>query len=137
MVDIVDVSLHTSTFPATYVGKGTLIGNPIQGGNSEQDLDLNLTATGNIISIPVGFAPMLVRIIDVTGVIVWQWKYGMPATNTLKQVASGALTIDTTSAIVVTPTPTPQMSNSNGVCTITIAAATAVAGHQLLIEIEG
>lgn len=137
MVDIVDVSLHTSTFPPTYIGKGTLIGNPVQGGNSEQDLDLNLTATGNVISIALGFAPMLVTIIDMTGVIVWKWRYGMPVTNTLKQVAVGTLAVDTTSAILVTPNPTAQMSNSNGACTLTISAATAVVGHQLLIEIEG
>jgi hypothetical protein len=37
-----------------------------------------------------------VKVINMTDVIVWEWHRGMAATNTLKTVAAGTTTVDTT-----------------------------------------
>jgi hypothetical protein len=47
-----------------------------------------------------GFSPKWVKIVDITGVLVYEWIQGMPATNSVKTVTGGTTTIDTNSAIV-------------------------------------
>jgi hypothetical protein len=98
---IIDTSLHVSTFPAAYTGPGTLIGNPVQSGDDTCCVYGYFTSDGNVVQINCGFAPLEVECIDVTGVLVWRWQRGMPATNSIK-TATGATTIDTASMFTIT-----------------------------------
>ena len=128
--DVIDPQFHLSAFPATYVGVGTLIGNPYL------DMDTNelsgyFTSTGNNVQIALGFAAQEIEIFNVTDNVRWQWRRGLPATNTIKTVAAGTVTIDTTSAITV-------VTDLHGKSIVTFAAAAAVPSAKLIIyDIEG
>jgi hypothetical protein len=98
---IIDTSLHLPAFPPAYTGPGTLIGNPVQSGDDTCCVYGYFTSAGNAVQINVGFAPKEVEVIDVTGVLVWRWMLGMPASNSIK-TATGAVTIDTASMFAVT-----------------------------------
>jgi len=126
---IIDASLHGSAIPATYTGPGTLVGNCVQSGSSDNDVYGYFTSNGNTIQINTGFAPRKVDVIDVTGVLTWSWQYGLPATNTIK-TATSATTIDATSAIVVT---TDLAGNGNA----TLSAALAGSGKTIQFRIQG
>jgi hypothetical protein len=52
------------------------------------------------IQVFVGFTPKMVKIIDVTDVTTYEWVQGMPATNSIKVVTAGTVTIDTNSAVL-------------------------------------
>lgn len=52
------------------------------------------------ITVPIGFSPREVEVIDVTDATKWEWFDSLPATNTLKTVTAGTQTIDTGSLIV-------------------------------------
>lgn len=133
MVDIVDVTLHTAVFPSTYIGKGTLIGNPYQAADVPERINLKLTSTGNAISIPVGFVVTSVKVINVTDGFVWEWLYGMPVANSIKTTLGTVAAVqDTTSQIVVSPAV-----SVNGNQTVTLGAALAAATKALVIQIEG
>jgi hypothetical protein len=56
-------------------------------------------ASGNF-TVPVGFTPRHVKVVNMTDAITWEYIEGMAATDTLKTAANGALSVDTTSAIV-------------------------------------
>lgn len=99
---IIDTSLHVAAFPPGYTGPGNLIGNPVNsGGGAKEVFGFFTSSTGNAVQINVGFQPLMVDITDVTGVLLWSWQLGMPATNSIK-TATGAVTIDTASNILVT-----------------------------------
>ena len=132
-IDVIDPQLHLSAFPATYVGVGTLIGNPYL------DMDTNelngyFTGSGNNVQISIGFAAQEIEIVNVTDNIVWVWRKGFPAATTLKDVAgvAGALarTVDTTSAIVVS-------TDLHGKSIVTFAAAAVPSGKLIIYDIEG
>jgi len=127
---IIDASLHTSSFPATYTGPGTLIGNPLQTGSQDTELYGYFTSNGNAVQINCGFQPLKVELTDVTDVILWTWQYGMPATDSVKVVTAGTTTVDTTSAIVVS-------TDVAGDCTVTISAAAASTAKLILYHISG
>jgi hypothetical protein len=101
--DIIDVTLHTTSFPPTYIGKGTLIGNPYQAADVPETIVLKVTSAGNAISIPVGFFPTNVRVFNSTDGIIWEQMYGMPAANAIKTTLGGsfASVVDTTGQITV------------------------------------
>ena len=128
-IDVIDPQLHLSAFPATYVGVGTLIGHPYL------DMDTNelngyFTGSGNNVQISIGFAAQEIEIFDATDNIRWQWRRGLPATNTIKTVAAGTVTIDTTSAIVVS-------TDLHGKSIVTFAAAAVPSGKLIIYDIEG
>lgn len=52
------------------------------------------------INVNVGFTPRWVKVIDFTGVVVWEWVADLPATIAVKTVTGGTTTMDTNSAIV-------------------------------------
>jgi hypothetical protein len=87
------------------------------------------TSAGNAVQINTGFAPLQVDITDVTGVLVWHWQLGLPATNTIKQAAA-AMSVDTTSAIVVT---TDLAGNGN----VLLSAATVGTGKVICFHVQG
>jgi hypothetical protein len=126
---IVDTSLHSSSFPATYTGPGNLIGNCLSSGDDASDVYGYFTSAGNAVQINCGVAPKLVEVTDVTGVLMWRWQLGLPATNTIK-TATGAMTVDTTSAIVVTTDPA-------GNALATLSAALCGTGKVIYFHVQG
>jgi len=65
-------------------------------------------------TISLGFVPARVKIIDISGVIVWEKFADMAATDTVKTVTAGTTTIDTTSAIVINSDG--SITLSSGLC---------------------
>ena len=127
---IIDASLHGSAFPAAYTGPGTLVGNCIHaGGGAMPDVYGNFTSDGNVVQINCGFRPLHVDVIDTAGVLLWDWQQGMPATNAIK-TATGAVTVDTTSAITVNVDPA-------GNAQVTLAAALVGTGKNICFHIQG
>ena len=124
---IIDTSLHTAAIPATYTGPGNLVGNAVN--SLGEDVFGYFTSAGNVVQLNVGFQPLKVEITDVTGVLQWTWTLGMPATNTLK-TATGAMTVDATSAIVVATDLA-----GNGI--VTLSAALVGTGKVINYHIEG
>jgi len=126
---IIDASLHTTAFPPTYIGPGNLIGNCIQANTASADVFGFFTSAGNAVQINCGFAALQVEITDVTGVLMWKWQLGMPATNTMKSAAA-ALSVDTTGAITVTSDPA---GNTN----VTLSAALVGTGKVICFHVQG
>lgn len=62
------------------------------------------TGDGGIATITLGFRPKNVKLVNITGVVVWEKIDGMLATQTLMTVTAGTLTVNTTSAVVLTAT---------------------------------
>ncbi len=113
---IIDTSLHVAAIPATYTGPGNLVGNAVN--SSGKDVyGFFTSSTSNAVQINCGFTPLQVDIVDVTGVLTWSWQLGLPATNSIK-TATGATTVDATSAIVVTTdlAGNGQVLLSTGLC---------------------
>jgi hypothetical protein len=126
---IIDASLHTTTFPPAYTGPGNLIGNSVQAGDDTCCLYGFFTSAGNAVQINCGFAPKEVECIDVTGVLVWRWMLGMPASNSIK-TATGATTIDTASMFTVT---TDLAGNGS----VTLSATLVGTGKVISYRIQG
>lgn len=63
-----------------------------------------VTGDGTALSVTLGFRPKSVKLVNITGVIVWEKIDGMLDSNSLKTVTAGTLTVDTTSALVITDT---------------------------------
>jgi hypothetical protein len=124
---IIDTSLHGSTIPATYTGPGNLVGNCVNAFG--KDVYGFFTSAGALVQINCGFAPLQVDITDVTGVLSWFWTLGLPATNSIK-TATAAMTVDTTSAIVVT---TDLAGNGQ----VTLSAALCGTGKVICFHVQG
>lgn len=133
---IIDCSLHTSSFPSTYTGQGTLIGNPVNGGDIRQLVAGTFTSNGNTIQLNNGFAPMKVRIMNNTDGISWEWQYGMPAANSIKTTYGGSLAsvVDTGSAITFT---SDNGQNPGNVESTTLSATLAGTAKSISYWIEG
>ena len=125
---IIDGSLHVAAIPATYTGPGNLVGNCVTA-NLDNDIYGYFTSSGNAVQINTGFAPLAVDITDVTGVLLWHWQLGMPATNSIK-TATGATTVDTGGAITV-------VSDLAGNGTVTLSAATVGSGKVICFHVSG
>ena len=125
----IDLAFHGSTFPATYTGKGDLIGNPVINRTGDE-ISGYFTGTGDAVSIPVGFAPNAIEVIDETNVVLWKWRRGLTAGNTVKQVTAGTTTVDTGSAIVVS-------ADLAGNATVTLSATLAASAANLVYRITG
>jgi hypothetical protein len=134
--DIIDVTLHTTSFPPTYIGKGTLIGNPYQAADVPENIVLKVTSAGNAISIPVGFFPTNVRVFNSTDGIIWEQMYGMPAANAIKTTLGGsfASVVDTTGQITVSG---GSATDSPGNFTVLLGATLTGTAKLLCIEING
>ena len=128
-LQIIDASLHTTAFPATYTGVGTLIGNCVQANTTSADVFGYFTSAGNVVQINCGFQAVQVDVIDVTGVLIWHWQLGMPPTNTMKSAAA-ALTVDTTGAVSITSDPA---GNTN----VTLSAALCGTGKVICFHVQG
>lgn len=124
---IIDTSLHVAAIPAAYTGPGNLVGNSVN--SIGKDVYGNFLSAGNVVQINCGFSPMQVDIVDTAGVLLWHWQLGMPATNTIK-TATGAVTVDATSAIVVA-------TDLAGNGTVTLSAALCGSGKNICYAIQG
>lgn len=124
---IIDTSLHGAAIPANYTGPGNLAGNCVN--SIGKDVYGFFTSAGNPVQINCGFSPMQVDIVDVTGVLLWHWQLGMPATNSIK-TATGAVTVDATSAIVVA-------TDLAGNGTVTLSAAMVGSAKNICYAIQG
>jgi len=133
-IDVIDPSLHVSTIPTTYTGPGTVVGHTRQGGN-ETEVDGYFTSTGNATQVNVGFKPTRVKVVNTTDVIEWEWKLGMLATHTLKTVAAGTVTDDTSSAIL--PTEQGGTTDIAGNWIVTFSAALCGTSKNITFSIEG
>lgn len=72
-----------------------------QAGNAYNFANGGYTGDGSgSIAVALGFTPRWVKILDVTGVIIYEWFADMPATDSIKTVTGGTTTIDTNSAVV-------------------------------------
>lgn len=60
------------------------------------------TGDGTALAVALGFRPMTLKVFNATDVVVFEKMDDMPATTTIKTVAAGTMTTDTTSAIVFT-----------------------------------
>lgn len=97
-----------------------------------------IAATGAALMINVGFQPRKVRLYDPTSVLIWEWVQGMPLTDTFK-FATGAMTVDTGSAIVVNSKDSEGIADqASGIIEpgVTFSAAALVAGHALTAIFE-
>ncbi len=106
--DVIDCALHVSSFPTTYTGPGTLIGNVYMLTDSD-GVGGHFTSDGNAVQINNGFLPSEIEIFNTTDGITWRQLAGMPAANSEKFVLGGSLagTQDTGSAITVQPDYAP------------------------------
>ena len=131
--DIIDTSLHTDAFPATYIGSGTLLGHCRQSSSIQSDLFGWFTSDGNAVQVNVGARPLEVLIVNDTDGIVWHWTYGMAATHAFKEVFGGSptSTVDTTSAIVVSE----PAAYSGGNWIVTLSAALAGTGKTICFKV--
>ena len=128
-LQIIDASLHTTSFPATYTGPGNLIGNCVQASVITNDVFGYFTSAGNPVQINCGFQALQVDIADVTGVLLWHWQLGMPATNTFKSAAA-ALSVDTSGGVSITSDPA---GNTN----VTLSATVVGTGKVICFHVQG
>lgn len=93
-----------------------------------------ITADGAALTINPGFQPRRVILYDPASVLKWEWALGMPITDSYK-FATGAMTIDTNSAIVVSSkdTETAALLEAGAIEPgVTFSAAALVTGHTLI-----
>lgn len=120
--EIIDTAFHGTSFPTGYIGKGTIIGNPVNSpAASAQGVSGFFTSNGNPVQINNGFVATRVRLVNSTDGITWEWQYGMPAANSVKNVLGGSPTStqDTSSQISTTGSVT---DGTGGGGTVTLGA---------------
>lgn len=91
------------------------------------------TGTGALAVIPVGFVPTRVKAINWTDGITYEWAFGAPATDTIKNTTSADNAVDTGTAILVTA----DASGGNGSVTfVTLSATLCVNAKVISFRIE-
>lgn len=88
------------------------------------------TADGTDTVVTTGFLPRYIEVLNLTDRISHEWYRGMDATNTLKTVAAGTRTLDTTSAIVAKGASDEQRG-------FTIPAAVAIGTKKMFFRAHG
>lgn len=130
--NVVDGALGIASFPSTYTGPGTLIGNARKMGDVSNYQWYNFTSNGNATQINAGFTPRKVKVVNTTDGIVWEWQYGMPAANSIKTTLGGSFASvqDTASQITIS---TDLAGNS----TVTLGATLNGSAKNLCVELAG
>lgn len=80
-------------------------------------------------TLPLGFLPRKVRIVNLTDRIQQEWFEGMAALSSLDTAAVGTVTLNTTTGITVNPTANDGSGNS-----VTFSSATMVASKVYAVE---
>lgn len=139
--DVVDGAFHLSAFPAGYVGPGTRIGNVKSALNGDGHMFLNITSAGNAIQINCGFPPRKVKVINSTDGLIWEWQYGMPAANSIKNLLGGSPTAtqDTASQILITGDlgAGRAQGQDGNIGYVTLGATLAGTAKNLCVELVG
>lgn len=134
--NIIDTMFHGSSFPSTYTGPGTLIGNPVNSPDgAAQGVSGYFTSNGNATQINTGFLATKVEIVNVTDGITWTWEYGMPAANSVKTTLGGSLASvqDTSSQISTSGSIT---NGTGGIGTVTLGATLCGTGKTITYKIN-
>lgn len=129
--NIIDPSLHASTFPSAYTGPGTLIGNPIQSGGVVEMTQGFFTSNGNATQINVGFQALEVEVVNTTDGLCWEWQYGMPIANSIK------ITLGTVAAVQDTSSQITVATDKNGVGTVTLGATLCGTSKNISYKVRG
>jgi hypothetical protein len=74
---------------------------------------LDDAATPAAVTITLSFRPRYIRVVNETTRVEAEWFEGMAATKTLKTVANGTRTLDTTSLIAPVTVTSVQSNNDN------------------------
>ena len=138
--NIIDGALGVGAFPATYTGPGTLIGNIRRPANVDSDVYGYFTSNGNATQINVGFTAREVRIVNWTDGIEWEWIFGGPAANAIKNTFGTGFSIDTTSQITISPKEDQLLGGnvvSGGNANVTLGATLCGTGKLISFEIHG
>lgn len=99
---IIDGALNVSSFPTTYTGPGTLIGNVRKMGDVSNHQWYNYVSNGNAVQIDCGFIARKVVVKNVTDGLMWEWQYGMPAADSyLTTISAPTIALNTASQITV------------------------------------
>lgn len=106
-------------------------GNIVQGPDADV-IAGHFSGAGSAVVIPVGFAPTMIKIIDWTNDIVWEWMPGAPAAADSMKITT-ATAVDTGSAILVTA---DAAGGAGDVNYITLSATLAAASAALSFRIE-
>ena len=130
--EVIDVAFHGTSFPATYIGPGTIIGNPVVAASVVERLHGYFTSNGNAVSIKPGFRPLLIKVVNTTDGLVWEWQYGMPAANSIKTTLGGSLASvqDTSSQLAL-------VDGGAGVFTLTLGATLCGTAKNITYCISG
>ena len=130
--NIIDTSVHGSSFPAQYTGPGTIAAAAKNAGGVCEMSAGFFTSNGNPTQINVGFRPIEIRVVNLTDGIVWDWQYGFGATQSIKTVLGGSLaeTLDTSSAFTIS-------TDLAGNHTVTLSAAANGTAKSLVYNITG
>lgn len=130
-INYIDMSLNAATFPPTYTGKGTLIGNARKSGGIDNDAWANYTSNGNVTVLLLGFTPREVKVINTTDGLIWEWSYGMPAADSVK------LTLGTVAAVMDTSSQITISSDPAGNSTVTLGATLNGTSKNICVELHG
>lgn len=128
-INVIDTAFHGSSFPTSYIGPGTLIGNIRNAASVLNQTCGNYTSNGNQTQIKLGFRPTKVKFFNLTDNTVWEWASGFGATQAIKSVA-GTTTVDVTTAFTFT-------DGGSGNWTLTTSAALEGTGKAMVFSIEG
>jgi hypothetical protein len=129
-INVIDTMFHGSSFPPSYTGPGTLIGNVRNAASVINQTCGNYTSNGNATQINLGFRPTYIRFFNLTDDISWEWMSGFGATQSIKTVGAGTMTVDTGSAFTLT-------DGGSGNWTLTTSTTLEGTAKALVFSIEG
>ena len=129
---IIDPSIGLASLPSTYNGPGTLAASCIQSGGTVNKIAGFFTSSNNPVQVNAGFRPTKVTIVNVTDSITWEWYYGMPAADAIKNTIGTGYTLDTGGAITVTDPDSGTASNY----TVTFSATAMGNSKAIKFQIE-
>lgn len=98
MTKVIDGAFTGSSFPATYTGPGTLVGNIISDGGVTQRTSGSFTSGAEAVRINLGYRPRAIEIINSTDAVLWKKTVGMAAADALK--IDTAVAVDSNSYIL-------------------------------------
>lgn len=128
--NVIDTTIHGSSFPTGYTGAGTIAASCKNAGGIINQANGFFTSNNNATQINLGFRPLKITLINITDVIKWEWFYGFGATQALKTVTGGTMTVDTGTAFSVS-------TDLAGNHTLTISAAANGNAKALVFSVDG
>ena len=127
----IDTTISGSSFPATYIGSGTLAANCQRSGGVVNLTTGNFTSSNDAVVINIGFQPRRITVLNETDTIRWGKQVGMAAANCTKETSS-TLSVETGSDILFN-----QPNVGEGIWTITLSATLCGNSKAISFVIEG